>query len=177
MLASHYASIIFLRGYLDAQAKVRDIASAITKNTKNVSAKEKEINAYKRAKTNEINAGKLDMNSCFMQNVMSEDAFKNCLGENGQLDFKKMAENGLSQEYGKMWSQYQAVMQETIQQQLAALEQEVEFLNDQELEPLKQLGEDLQVDKNNAELEVETTKAAYEATKKMAQENTKNMWA
>ena len=64
-----------------------------------------------------------------------------------------------------------------IQQQLAALEQEVELMNDQQLEPLKQLGEDLQVDKTNADAEVEETKAAYEATKKMAQENRKNLWA
>lgn len=178
MFASHYASLIFLRNYKDAQSKQRQIMCDMRKNTKNVNAMEKEINAYKRARTNEIKLGYQNGKAMYSQSLFADGkALAGYVDANGSPDFEKMRADNMMQVYSQELAQFQQNMAQQQQAELALLEQEIEALQERELEPLKQLAEDLEVDKANADQEVEITKSAYEASKKMAQENTKNMWA
>ena len=84
---------------------------------------------------------------------------------------------GLMQNFAQSQAQMQAQMAQMQQLELARLEQQIEERLAMELEPLKEYAEDLQIEKQNADIEAEEAKSAYEATKKMAQDDIKDMWA
>ena len=180
MSVNHFASLIMLRAYKDAQSRQRSIAFDLRKATKQSNELEKEINAAKRAGTNEIKARYNMGANSFSNAIFAEgSAFAQFFDSNtGQVDWKGMqAVPGLMQNFAQAQAQMQAEMAQMQQLELARLEQQIEERLAMELEPLKEYAEDLQIEKQNADIEAEEAKSAYEATKKMAQDDIKDMWA
>lgn len=180
MSVNHFASLIMLRAYKDAQSRQRSIAFDLRKATKQSNELEKEINAYKRSATNEIKA-RYNMGANSFSNAIfaKGGAFAEFFDEStGEVDWKGMqAVPGLMQNFAQSQAQMQAQMAQMQQLELARLEQQIEERLAMELEPLKEYAEDLQIEKQNADIEAEEAKSAYEATKKMAQDDIKDMWA
>ena len=181
MSVNHFASLIMLRAWKNAESKQRSIMFDMRKATKQSNDLEREINAFKRAGTNEIKA-KYNMSAnLFSTDLFTKEnsAFAAFFDKNsGQVDWNAMQkEPGVMQEFSRQQAQMQAQIAQMQQQELAWLEQEVERRLEMELEPLKEYAEDLQIEKQNADIEAEEAKSAYEATKKMAQDDIKNMWA
>lgn len=177
MSVNHFASLIMLRAWKNAESKQRSVMFDMRKATKQSNDLEREINAYKRAGTNEIKA-KYNMGAnSFNTAIFAENQAFAKYFDGTNVNWDQMRNDNMMQSFSQAQAQMQAQFAQMQQQELAWLEQQVEQRMEMELEPLKEYAEDLQVEKQNADIEAEEAKSAYEATKKMAQDDIKNLWA
>lgn len=75
--------------------------------------------------------------------------------------------NNQMSEAGRMNSQLSQVLQSSFQQTLALQEQEIEMRKEAELQPLKDLEDELQTEKDSLESQIQIANADYEACKEM----------
>lgn len=179
MVANIFGKIFAIQGRLNAQNTVSRLARQITRLTRDIGRAEKQHNAAKRAA---INAAKqqnyqdygLANASVFLQKDPNIAAL---FDANGKLDMTACTAN---KEYYSAYQQslqnYQTFGQQSLNETLAMIEDEYDYIYEIEIQALKDQQADMETEKATAEAQLKMYEGMEQTEGKFADSNIKSMF-
>lgn len=192
-LLGAYGKLMAGKRVRQLQARMMSVQSQLRRATRDIESMERQINAQQRQMTNSIRTyGSLQMYGMQTANQMNMQQLQASIFG----DFYAQAGNDMSKwtdaqrsDYTNLTSKYQMqaalmnnemgsmqqMMQTTMAQQQQQIENEVEMLKELQLEPLKDLEEELQLEKETLDSQIQLAQQDYEACKEMEKAGAKNL--
>ena len=192
-LLGAYGKLMAGKRVRQLQARMMSVQSQLRRATRDIENMEKQINAQQRQMTNSIRTmGSLQVYGLQSANQMNMQALQASIFG----DFYKTAGNDMSKwtddqrsDYTNLTSQYQMqaalmnnqmgsvqqMMQTTMAQQQQQVEEQIELMKELQLEPLKDVEEDLQMEKETLESQIQLAQQDYEACKEMEKAGAKSL--
>ncbi len=179
MVANIFSQLMGLKGRLNAQSTLDRITREIQRVTKLQGQKTRQMNAFKRAATNDIRTKYSIFNNqnYFTQNALATRNY-DALLTNGKLDNDLIVKNqAMFNAFMNDVNQQRQTVQNMQQQELQNLEEEIAYREEVEIEPLKEWQADLEAEKAVAQAQLEIAKGQEDQSKQFAQDNIKRMFS
>ena len=192
-LLGAYGKLMAGKRVRQLQARMMSVQSQLRRATRDIESMERQINAQQRQMMNSIRTmGSMQMFGLQNASQMNLQALQNSIfGDfystagtdmNKWTDAQRSDYTNLTSQYqmqaammNNQMSSVQQMMQTTMAQQQQQVETQVELMKELQLQPLKDLEEDLQLEKDTLESQVQLAQQDYEACKEMEKAGSKNL--
>ena len=159
------------------QVRMMSVQSQLRRATRNVADMEKYFTKLERDNKSQMSL----FSSTFMANFQAS-AYQNALAECNITDLSTCQDKEKLDSFYRYMSAMssenaaqQQKMQAMIQMQNSMMESQIEAMKEAQLQPLKDLEEELQVEKDSLESQIQIAQADYEACKEMEKAGAKTM--
>ena len=191
-LLGAYGKLMAGKRVRQLQARMISVQSQLRRATRDIENMERQINAQQRQMTNTIRTmGSMQMfglqsyNQTELANLQASIFDKHGLTGikfDDMTDEQKKSYSNAISEYqmnaslvNNQMSSMQQMMQTTMMQQQQQVENYVEMMKEMQLEPLKDLEEDLQMEKESLESQIQLAQQDYEACKEIEKSGSKSL--